>query len=49
MVAISASLDPDGSNQVFILTHSYETAACAFGVVTVTAGVDRSRYRYHGN
>ena len=49
MVAISASLDPDGSNRVVILTYRYATAACAVGVVTVTAGVDGSRYRDHGN
>ena len=42
-------LDPQGSSRPDIPTRPETAAACAAGVVTVTAGRDGSRCRYHGN
>ena len=45
----STAPHPQGSGRVDILTYPYTTAACAAGVVTVTASRGSSRWRYHGN
>ena len=44
-VAISTAADPQGSSRVDILTLPDTTAACAAGVLTVTAGGDSSHCR----